>query len=120
MSYSKVFFTAFFLLICLVQGKAQELDYRYRDAALPVHQRIDILLSQMTLEEKVGQLRQCNLSSEVLEGEFKQGAFNRIFGDRGAGTLESPFFHTGDIARLYNDGAHLWFIAVVFERVLEN
>ena len=103
MPYTNVFFTAFFLLICMVQGRAQQIDYRYQDATLPVHQRIDLLLSQMTLEEKVGQLRQCNLSSEVIEGEFKPKAFERIFGDRGAGTLESPFLYTDDIARIYNE-----------------
>ncbi len=103
MRCSHLFFTGFFLLTCLIQGSAQQIDNRYRDVALPLHQRVDILLSQMTLDEKVGQLRQCNLSSEVLEGEFKEGAFNRIFGDRGTGTLESPFFYAGDIARLYNE-----------------
>ena len=103
MPYSKVFLSAFLLLIIQAQGNAQQIDYRYRDASLPVHQRLDLLLSQMTLEEKVGQLRQCNLSSEVLDGEFIDGAFIRIFDDRGAGTLESPFFFTGDIARIYNE-----------------
>ena len=102
MKYLNVFFTAFFLLIYQVQGMAQQIDYSYRDANLAVDQRIDILISQMTLEEKVGQLRQCNLSAEIQEADFKQGAFQRIFGDRGAGTLESPFIYTNDIARLYN------------------
>jgi beta-glucosidase len=31
-----------------------ELDTRYRDASLPVDERVDILLGQMTLEEKAG------------------------------------------------------------------
>lgn len=34
----------------------QQIDSRYRDASLPIDERIDILLSQMTLNEKVGQL----------------------------------------------------------------
>lgn len=34
----------------------QQIDFRYRDASLPIDERIDILLSQMTLNEKVGQL----------------------------------------------------------------
>ena len=34
----------------------QQIDTRYRDASLPIDERIDILLSQMTLNEKVGQL----------------------------------------------------------------
>lgn len=33
-----------------------QIDSRYRDASLPIDERIDILLSQMTLNEKVGQL----------------------------------------------------------------
>lgn len=92
-----------FFLLCVFDGKSQQADTRYRDANLPVDQRIEILLSQMTLDEKVGQLRQCNLSSEVENGTFKPGAFQRIFANRGAGTLESPFFYTKDIARLYNE-----------------
>jgi len=81
------------LLLAFISGAfSQIIDYSYRDATLPVHQRVDILLSQMSMEEKVGQLRQCNLSSEVVNGEFKPGAFERIFDNRGAGTLESPFF----------------------------
>ncbi len=94
--------TAVLLMGFIYSGFSQNIDYSYRDADLPVHQRVDILLSQMSIEEKVGQLRQCNLSSEVENGEFKPGAFERIFGNRGAGTLESPFFYTEDIARIYN------------------
>ncbi|MGM9804311.1 MAG: glycoside hydrolase family 3 N-terminal domain-containing protein [Muribaculaceae bacterium] len=33
-----------------------QIDTRYRDASLPIDERIDILLSQMTVNEKVGQL----------------------------------------------------------------
>ena len=33
---------------------AIEIDTRYRDAALPVDERVEILLSQMTVAEKAG------------------------------------------------------------------
>lgn len=98
----KVKVSTVLLMAFIYSAFSQNIDYSYRDASLPVHQRVEILLSQMSMEEKVGQLRQCNLSSEVENGEFKPGAFERIFDNRGAGTLESPFFYTEDIARLYN------------------
>ena len=98
----KVAITTVLLLTLSINLRSQQIDYGYRDGNLPAHQRVDILLPQMSLEEKVGQLRQCNLSSEVENGKFKAGAFQRIFGTAGAGTLESPFFYTEDIARIYN------------------
>jgi len=104
--YGKLKVTLVLLFPFMCSAFSQQIDYSYRDASLAVQQRVEVLLSQMSLEEKVGQLRQCNLSSEVENGEFKPGAFERIFGDRGTGTLESPFFYTEDIARLYNQAQH--------------
>ena len=46
--------------LCIVAGTAMAKPkdvLPYRNAALPVEQRVADLLSRMTLEEKVGQLR---------------------------------------------------------------
>ena len=102
MKQSKVTFIILGLVLFIAPVWSQPIDYSYRDSHLPTTQRVNILLSQMTLQEKVDQLRQCNLSNETSDGEFKPGALERIFGDKGAGTLESPFFYTHDIAKLYN------------------
>lgn len=39
-----------------------EVDTRYRDSALPVDERVEILLSQMTLAEKAGLFFQTMIS----------------------------------------------------------
>lgn len=56
----------FLLTMMLAVLAAQAIDTRYKDAALPVDKRVEILLSQMTLEEKVGQL-QCPLGWPMWE-----------------------------------------------------
>lgn len=58
------------LLPCALVAQTQKpIDKRYKDASLPIEQRLSILLDQMTLEEKVGQLN-CLLGWEMYE---KQG-----------------------------------------------
>lgn len=47
--------SACFLLLSMT-ASAQELDERYLDASLSTAERIEILLSQMTLAEKIGQM----------------------------------------------------------------
>lgn len=45
------------LAICLSSSARQKVVLPYRDASLPVEQRVQDLLSRMTLQEKIGQLR---------------------------------------------------------------
>lgn len=45
------------LAICLSSSARQKATVPYRDASLPVEQRVQDLLSRMTLKEKIGQLR---------------------------------------------------------------
>ncbi|TKG91970.1 glycosyl hydrolase [Puteibacter caeruleilacunae] len=95
-----------YLVMILMYGYSLALtaqNYPYKNKELPIEQRVEDLLSRLTLEEKLGQLRQCNLSREITDGEFKAGAMERIFGNKGAGTLESPFIYTEDIAKVYNE-----------------
>ncbi len=49
------FFTLFFLA-CFQFGLAQEYDYPYQNPTLSIEERTNLLIAQMTLEEKVGQL----------------------------------------------------------------
>ncbi|MCT4644017.1 MAG: glycoside hydrolase family 3 C-terminal domain-containing protein, partial [Carboxylicivirga sp.] len=75
----------------------------YKNPKLSIEERVDDLIARITLEEKVGQLRQCNLSRQLVDGKFEDGTLERIFGNKGAGTIESPFIYTEDIARVYNE-----------------
>ncbi|WP_022893745.1 glycoside hydrolase family 3 protein [Agromyces subbeticus] len=51
---------------------AGDLDLRYRDASLPVAERVEILLSQMTLEEKAGLFFQTMIAAGE-DGTLSQG-----------------------------------------------
>ena len=62
---SKYFLVAISLLLATQAASAQS-PLPYRDATLPIEQRVDDLLSRMTVEEKAGQLNQ--LSGGVLTG----------------------------------------------------
>ncbi|MFT4230053.1 MAG: glycoside hydrolase family 3 N-terminal domain-containing protein [Microbacterium sp.] len=55
----------------------EAIDTRYRDASLPVDERVDILISQMTLEEKAGQFFHTMISAGD-DGELSEG--NPAFG----------------------------------------
>ncbi len=55
--------TKFLLLLCFLMAssiKGQEIDYSYRDISLSFEERIDILLAQMTIEEKLSQMTHNN------------------------------------------------------------
>ncbi|MDR6906539.1 beta-glucosidase [Agromyces sp. 3263] len=51
---------------------ARELDARYRDASLPTAERVEILLAQMTLEEKAGLFFQTMIAAGD-DGSLSQG-----------------------------------------------
>ena len=63
-----------------VQTEAQ-IDTRYRDASLPIDQRVEILLSQMTLNEKVGQLL-CPLGWPMYEKKGNKVDISPLFKQR--------------------------------------
>ena len=62
------------------QTEAQ-IDTRYRDASLPIDQRVEILLSQMTLNEKVGQLL-CPLGWPMYEKKGNKVDISPLFKQR--------------------------------------
>lgn len=68
-------------MLLLVAATAQALDTRYKDATMPVEQRVEILLSQMTIEEKVGQL-QCPLGWPMWERDGKATVPSAIYKER--------------------------------------
>lgn len=68
-------------MLLLVVAGAHALDTRYKDASLPVEQRVEILISQMTLEEKVGQL-QCPLGWPMWERDGKATVPSTLYKER--------------------------------------
>ncbi|GAF01519.1 glycoside hydrolase family 3 C-terminal domain-containing protein [Saccharicrinis fermentans] len=45
-----------FVICCFCLGYGQQVDFSFENDALPLEERVDILVSQMTTEEKIGQL----------------------------------------------------------------
>ncbi len=58
-------------LFFLKLGSQQDVLYAqdYRDASLPVDERVELLLDEMTIEEKIGQMTQLNISMVNPSGE---------------------------------------------------
>ncbi len=74
----------------------------YQDASLPVEQRVSDLLSRMTLEEKVAQMKMKSLNSLKVDGKWdlSKESLDAMFGGESIGCLESPFVEHGEIARI--------------------
>ena len=68
-------------LMAQAAPKKGSIDRRYKDATLSVDERVEILLSQMTLNEKVGQLL-CPLGWPMYEKEGNKVEVSQLFKDR--------------------------------------
>lgn len=91
----------FSLAVCLpVWGQNAVLPYQ--DASLPVEQRVNDLLSRMTLEEKVAQMEMKSLNGLKRDGEWdlSKESLDDFFSGESIGCLESPFIEHEEIARI--------------------
>ena len=91
----------FSLAVCLpVCGQNASLPYQ--DSSLPIEQRVSDLLSRMTLEEKVAQMKMKSLNSLRRDGKWdlSKESLDDLFGGESIGCLESPFVEHGVIAQI--------------------
>lgn len=91
----------FGLAVCLpVCGQNASLPYQ--DSSLPIEQRVSDLLSRMTLEEKVAQMKMKSLNSLRRDGKWdlSKESLDDLFGGESIGCLESPFVEHGVIAQI--------------------
>lgn len=72
----------------------------YKDSRLPVEERVQDLLSRMTLEEKVGQLNMKSLRALKMDkkGHITDSSLVALFNGESIGCLESPFIEHEKIA----------------------
>lgn len=103
--FKKGFLLCIAMLFCL-STQAQKEVHPHTDANLDIEQRIDALLSRMTLEEKIEQLSMLSLNQLELDeqGEVSQNSLELLFKGKSIGCLESPFIEHENIAK-YSEAA---------------
>jgi len=85
--------------------RAQE-DLPYKNADLSVQERVDDLLSRMTLDEKINQMSMLSLRKlkTTSQGDVTEGSLEKLFNGQSTGCLESPFIGVEEIAK-YSEAA---------------
>ena len=83
--------------ICLLASAQRVEEPTYRDARLPIDVRVTDLLQRMTLDEKIGQLFQKDVSALVMEdGRATRSSLQDVFGRQSCGTIMCLPGHTPD------------------------
>ncbi len=79
---------------------AQE-SFQYKNSELTVQQRVDDLLSRMTLDEKISQMSMLSLRKLKTDkgGVITKSSLKRLFNGQSTGCLESPFIGVEEIAK---------------------
>jgi Cdc6-like AAA superfamily ATPase len=80
--------TVFCLLAFTLLAEGQQ---KYRDGRLPLEDRVADLLARMTLEEKVGQMCQKDVSAlEIEDDRVTPGSLAHVFVKQSCGTMMCP------------------------------
>lgn len=76
---------------------------RYREAGLPVEERVKDLLGRMNLEEKIRELNMYSMRKLLKDGRFSAGLAGGFFKGAGIGALEGPSLPPEESARAVNE-----------------
>lgn len=87
-------------------GTLMAQEYPYKDSRLPVEERVQDLLSRMTMEEKIGQLSMKSLKALELDNNNRvtDNSLVNLFAGESIGCLESPFVEHDKVA-IYSEAA---------------
>lgn len=87
-------------------GTLMAQEYPYKDSRLPVEERVQDLLSRMTMEEKIGQLSMKSLKALELDNNNRvtDSSLVNLFAGESIGCLESPFVEHDKVA-IYSEAA---------------
>jgi len=89
-------------ILCIyISSSAQGKESAFKNSLLPAEQRVENLLLQMTLEEKIAQLSMKSLNQLKLgdNGEVTEESLEALFGGQSVGCVESPFVEHEKIAK---------------------
>ncbi len=103
--FKKIVLTFTIILFSFSCINAQE-NFPYKNAELSMQQRVDDLLSRMTLDEKINQMSMLSLRKLKTDkdGMITERSLKRLFDGQSTGCLESPFIGVEEIAR-YSEAA---------------
>jgi len=106
---SSNFYKLWLLIIIIISpftGIHAQDNLPYKNADLSVSQRVDDLLSRMTLDEKIDQMSMLSLRKlkTTTNGNITEGSLERLFNGQSTGCLESPFIGVEEIA-IYSEAA---------------
>ncbi len=92
--------------LLLYGGTLMAQEYPYKDSRLPVEERVQDLLSRMTMEEKIGQLSMKSLKALELDNNNRvtDSSLVNLFAGESIGCLESPFVEHDKVA-IYSEAA---------------
>lgn len=68
-------------------GKAQEI-MKYKDASLPIEERVEDLVKRMTLDEKIAQMRHIHAYSIMENGKINEEKLEKMIGGQNYGFIE--------------------------------
>ena len=74
----------------------------YKDTSAPVEKRVEALLKQMTMEEKLAQLNQTDVTSMVTDGRLDEGKLQEIIGSHGYGSVQGNTTPAEQAVEFYN------------------
>jgi beta-glucosidase len=96
----------FAIIIFSYSGINAQDNFLYKNAELSVQQRVDDLLSHMTLDEKIAQMSMLSLSKLETDkdGNVTDKSLKKLFDGQSVGCLESPFIGVEEIAK-YSEAA---------------
>lgn len=88
-------------LLTVTSISAKKYKYPYQNIKAPIEQRVNDLLSRMTLDEKIDQLSMKSLNCLKMDdkGEVTVESLEKLFGGQSIGCLESPFVEHEKIAK---------------------
>lgn len=98
----KIMYRCFLLMqfccFCIINVNAQILPYKNKN--LSTAERVEDLLSRMTLEEKIAQLNMTNMRSLKIDsnGNVPDSLLSKLFKGRSIGCIESPFIEHERVA----------------------
>jgi len=91
----------YILLLCSLYTFSQSKAQIYKDPSASIEERVQDLLSRMTLDEKIAQMNMRSLKDLQFDknGQATDSSLFSVFGKDGIGFLESPFTQVEDVGK---------------------